>query len=108
MGYQTKYTLTIGLDDKAARERIIRALLVNSGEASYALNVDGTTSEPCKWYEHEKDMRAFSAARRDILFTLHGEGEESGDIWNKYFLDGLCQVEKARVMIKPFDPKELK
>lgn len=31
-----------------------------------------------KWYEHEEDMKFLSQQFPDILFTLHGEGEENG------------------------------
>jgi len=42
------------------------------------------------------------------MFTLHGEGEENEDIWDKYFLNGKCQVAKAEWTIPPFDPAKLK
>ena len=61
-------------------------------------------SEGVKWYDNEKDMLALSKAFPGILFTLHGEGEESGDIWNKYFLNGKMQVAKAEFAIAEFDP----
>ena len=64
--------------------------------------------DECKWYEHETDMKALSLRFPEVLFTLHGEGEESGDVWNKYFRNGKCQVAKGVVTIAPFNPKELK
>lgn len=67
---------------------------------------DGNTGA-MKWYEHEKDMRAFSKLFPKVLLTLHGEGEEAGDMWIKYFLGGKCQLAKAEIIYEPFDPKKL-
>jgi len=70
----------------------------------YAIDPDGGRTEACKWYEHEKDMAEFSRKFPKVLFTLKGEGEESGDIWAKYFVNGKMQVEKARVIFGEFNP----
>lgn len=64
--------------------------------------------DSCKWYEHEEDMRRVSKVFPSVLFTLRGEGEESGDIWVKYFKDGKMQVAKAEIKLGPFDPSQLK
>lgn len=58
--------------------------------------------------EHDEDMRGLSKRIPEVLFTLHGEGEEAGDIWNKYFLNGKMQVAKARIEFDEFDPKKLR
>jgi hypothetical protein len=60
-----------------------------------------------KWYEHEKDMKEFSKRFPKVLFTLRGEGEESGDVWVKYFQNGKMQVEKVDIKLGEFDPKKL-
>lgn len=92
----------ISLDDAVGR------WIESESEASYALDTDGTAQESCKWYEHETDVRRLSKLFPNVLFTLHGEGEENDDIWNKYFLNGKMQVEKAKIQIAPFDAGLLK
>ena len=62
----------------------------------------------CKWYEHEKDMRAVSSKYPETLFLLEGEGEESGDIWKKYFLNGKMQTCKSIITFEEFDKSKLK
>lgn len=62
---------------------------------------------PWKWYEHVGDMVALSRRFPEVLFTLHGEGEESGDIWRKYFLGGKVQVARATITFDDFDPAKL-
>jgi hypothetical protein len=117
MGYNTLYSLKcdflVGgqiaqLKDVAPLSEVIRQLREESEDAHAALDVDGSSEESIKWYEHEEVLRNFSALNPGVLFTLHGEGEENDDIWNKYFLNGKLQVAKASVQIAPFDAKQLK
>lgn len=42
-----------------------------------------------------------------ILLTLYGEGEESEDLWVKYFLNGKMQISVAKIIYAKFDEKEL-
>lgn len=63
--------------------------------------------DDARWYEHQEDMRRVSARYPGFLFTLHGEGEENEDIWNEYYLGGKMQVEKAQVVIAPFNKSKL-
>ncbi len=53
-------------------------------------------------------MRTMSKHFAEVVFSLSGEGEESGDIWTKYFLNGKMQIEKAEVRVAPFDKSKLK
>ena len=62
----------------------------------------------CKWYDHADDMLAISNKHPNILFKVHGEGEEVGDIWDKWFLNGKMQVCEAKIVIPDFDPEQLK
>jgi len=50
---------------------------------------------------------SFSGVPR-VLLTLNGEGEESGDIWVKYYLNGKMQYEHSKIVLGPFDPSKLK
>lgn len=53
-------------------------------------------------------MKSMSLKFPDVLFTLHGDGEEQGDEWRKYFLNSKMQLYRAQVTFAPFNPKELK
>ena len=63
--------------------------------------------EQCKWYEHTEDMCRLSKEYPNVLFTLTGNGEESEDMWVKYFMNGKVQVENAVITYGKFDPKKL-
>jgi hypothetical protein len=62
----------------------------------------------CKWYDHEADMKLMSKKFPKTVFALCGFGEESGDIWVKYFRNGKTYKEMARIEYGPFDISLLK
>lgn len=118
MGYQTNYdlslTLMIGgkpaeLKDNSPLTEVITQLRSELEEAKYSLEPNGSCSgNDSRWYEHEQQLKEFSKKHPNILFTLHGEGEQADDQWNKYFLGGKVQVEKAQIQIAVFDPLKLR
>lgn len=88
-------------------DKIVSDYITPRQESMYGIAPKGEETQECKWYEHEKHMREMSKAVPDVLFILKGEGEESGDIWHKYFLNGKMQVSKAVLTLEPYDPKKL-
>jgi hypothetical protein len=64
-------------------------------------------SDEIKWYEHETDMREYSLKHPNTLFKLSGEGEESGDIWAEYYLNGNMQRVIAVIVFDDFDESKL-
>ena len=106
MGYYTCYELSVDSPDYYDLE-IIAQFRKENENANWALGSDGSTNGECKWYDHEDEMREFSKKHPDVLFTLKGEGEESGDMWYKYFKNGKMQVAHARIEYDDFDPEKL-
>lgn len=99
MGYYTSHTLEIIEGDDYTtdyKEEI--------GKESGYGNPFG---ESCKWYDHEKDMRSFSKKHPKTIFKLSGEGEEAGDIWHEYYLNGKMQRTKAKIVFEKYDPSKL-
>jgi hypothetical protein len=104
MGYGTRYELLL----KPYKDEVIPELREYSEGAAYALNDDGESSESCKWYEHENELKTFSKRHPNILFTLLGEGEESGDIWRLYVKDGKKKKVKAKLIFEEYDEDKLR
>ena len=61
-----------------------------------------------KWYEHEEEMVELSKRFPTTLFTLHGEGEDNADVWDKYFLNGKIQRDQGRIVYEGFNPVKLR
>lgn len=113
MGYYTRYALTFDAPTQVEKTWVEQAMreysLPNYDVGTlYELWAKPFQEEPIKWYDHEKDMWVFSRQFPQVLFTLFGEGEKSGDIWRKYFKNGKMQVARAQITFAPFDEKELK
>jgi flavoprotein len=107
MGYCTCYSLSLKSVDQDEAYTILEDLAKDCEDAKYALDDEGKTNESVKWYDHEKDLKEFSKKYPEVLFELSGEGEESDDIWKKYFLNGKVQLCSAQIIFPEFDPRKL-
>ncbi len=92
MGYYTDFTLSLSDREEEIFKRI--------DEEYYTHFLEGSgQSWEIKWYEHEGDFKKVSKEFPHILFTLDGEGEESGDVWRKYFMGGKMQDANTKLTI---------
>lgn len=103
MGYYTEYKLSIIEGDK----RAIDDLLNENESASYALNEDGSTNEPCKWYSATNDLIKFSTNYPDTLFKFETIGEEHDDMWVIYIKNGKSQRCQAIITFEDYDENKL-
>lgn len=106
MGYQTNYSLK-------SSPKIEESILIDQLEVITLYSFDEYSGDICldaKWYDHEDHMKSLSKVYPDVLFTLHGEGEDEDDKWNKYFKNGKMQACYAEITIvyEPFNEAELK
>ena len=97
MGYYTNY------DISANSKEIQDTIEKESGYSFY----DGTASE-VKWYDWHGDCIVVSKMFPDQLIRVEGDGEEQGDQWKAYFLNGKSQVCKAVITFEGFDESKLK
>lgn len=83
MGYYTHHRLSSEPEDFEDQYAITLAE-ISRYDTSY---FDGT-GDSCKWYDREADMIELSKVFPDVKFRLDGEGEESFDIWVKWYHGG--------------------
>ena len=114
MGYYTTFSLHM---DPADRYDEVFGYVENAGtdaaaNLAYALDwASGNTgdgwvwpSETCKWYYYEDDMKELSEQFPDVVFVLHGEGEEHDDMWKHRFYNGTSDFVKATITFGEFPP----
>ncbi len=99
MGYYTRHELEI-LEGENHEINYAAEIAIVSG---YGDNFD----DCIKWYDREKDMRAYSKKHPDTLFKVSGEGEESGDIWAEYYQNGLMYRCKAQIVFDDLDKSKM-
>lgn len=105
MGYYTDYNLTVlSGPHKYAEDVIIDKIREFDDYAAWALSEDG---EATKWYSHRDDMVEFSKMFPEDVLMLHGEGEESGDIWWEFFKNGRSYRVMVEYVIPEFDESKL-
>jgi hypothetical protein len=99
MGYYTRHELVIqnGSDD------LIQELREFSDDANSAFDQAGDPDNEIKWYEHQDELKVFSAMHPKVIFKLIGEGEETGDLWHEYYMNGKMQVCKAFITYPHFN-----
>lgn len=111
MGYYTYYSLFVPSFDEgkisALRAKEIEAEIdkmnvFDDGELAWGLRCEA------KWYDWESDMSLLSKRFPDVLFCLHGDGEDSDDKWDAYFLNGMRQLCPAVITYDSFDPTKLR
>ena len=135
MGYNTEYSLVI--DNSQVKDEIekkkqseieeiqqsnisdeLKMRLIKDVEKTYNTDIvyvndviDLLNFDPfggqCKWYDHTEDMCKISEKYQNVIFSLYGNGDEDGDMWVKYFMNGKVQYEQAVITYADFDPKKL-
>jgi len=103
MGYYTHFNLRI----LEGNPYLIEDFREKYESAKFAINENGESRDSTKWYDNEKDLRAFSKKHPTTLFELSGEGEDSGDQWKKYFKNGKMQTCRAAITFEPFNESKL-
>jgi len=96
MGYYTNYEITadeVLPDDFEDKFEEITDYTFRDGEFE------------AKWYDYKADMKEISKIYPDILFTVEGEGEESGDVWRHYFKNTKDYIVKPKLIWSEFDER---
>lgn len=92
MGYYTDYTISIAHGDSYDIEEIKQRI---EEESDYYFVIQGRkesgryicSEEPIKWYDADDHMKKISKEYPDLVFELHGIGEDHQQ-WVDYFHNG--------------------
>lgn len=106
MGYYTRFTLSTRPNE--AWDEVEKYVGENYTENDYLPAIISDDGETYKWYGHMDDVKELSTHFPDVVFVLYGEGEESGDLWYKYFKNGKVQECPGSVTFPPYDESRLR
>lgn len=95
-----KFCETCGKPATRSLDDVVAAYIADheDEEIGFALDRDGSTTDSCKWYDHLDDLAQMSREIPGVLFHLSGEGEEAGDIWDAFALNGATQKHKVKIV----------
>jgi hypothetical protein len=99
MGYETKFELDYisAQSDEWSVDKFNQDLNNNKTFGSYGLPLDSNDWDKMKWYSWDKDMKELSLEYPNLLLRLAGSGEDDGDMWCAYYMNGKSQMVKAQI-----------
>lgn len=115
MGYYTKFygfEVDTAASDPTSLEKWYadaeRGKVCSPGDYDIPLNDPLDYYDSMKWYDWQKDCEKLSEDYPNLLFTLQGEGEESGDVWKAWFRNGKSHIVRPKIAFpKPDNIDEL-
>jgi len=109
MGYETNYKLKLSDEvDADTFVELLGSLTDYDGWwDSYEIDDEINYVLDAKWYDNHKHMVLLSKEHPTIVFTLSGDGEESGDVWRKFYKDGKFMDAGPELIYKEFNENEL-
>ena len=94
MGYYTHHTISI--------QPSVPVGFSDRFEQVTGYSFETLADDSIKRYDSDADMKRLSTEFPDCLFTLEGEGEESGDRWKAYYYRGnACTCRAVLTFPKP-------
>lgn len=113
MGYYTNFSLKVveiirGVEIEVDELQFpeFNEEIMYDGELSIQELIDGNV-DFMKWYDHEEDMIKISKKFPNLVFILDGDGEESGDIWREFYMNGNTYSWRLFIERPNFDPEQL-
>ena len=106
MGYYTDYTLEVCKGEGTFQpEELYAAVMKIDGGIFEEWGTNSWFANEQKWYSQEQDMYALSIKFPEVLFYLHGRGEDEDDLWDEYWQNG--RYERNCAEIPPYDPEKM-
>lgn len=105
MGYYTDFKVNVS---DTAMENCFHHVLQKTSGYQFHDNGDYLYLGDAKWYDWNEHLSKISQMDtfKNELITVEGDGEEQGDMWKAYFLNGNVKVAKAVVSFPEVDMSE--
>ena len=105
MFYYVRYSLRYnGIHETNAPVQSVRTIFKGAYDA---FDPNGDSIQSAYWPSHEEALKKASIKYPDGVFILKGEGDDSLDIWVKYFKNGKMKKDNAIVTFPKFNEVEL-
>lgn len=102
MGYYTSYSISVS--DESKLNKVLKLLHnISDGEVP-----SDSAYFNAKWYDFEEHVYAVSKQVPNILITIEGEGEDNGDLWIEYWMNGKVCGGQAQIIYPEYKPSSLK
>lgn len=110
MGYMTNYKLFYRYSDNNRQDcRTNEEVLVRFLDTITGYHWDSNFElYRVEWYDHHNHMLKLSEYYPELIFTLHGEGEEVNDLWKAYYKNGKYQEARVQIVYPEYDESKLK
>lgn len=107
MGYNTYYNIEVeNIPAESVQPLVTR--LEPMLEDTHAIFNTIFGSYYGRWYDWDKDLLAISSDYPDVFITVHGDGEDSEDLWRAYIKDGAIQECGAKIVYDEYDPAKMR
>jgi hypothetical protein len=98
MPYYTSFELEIPNTSLELKQKIIEEFRNKYSGARLGLDEFGGTNNSVKWYDWQEELEALSAAYKDIIFIMYGDGEGNRDIWRSFTKNGVTEIQVAKIV----------
>ena len=109
MGYYTSYDIAFEGDleqQKAFKEELLKRTAYSDGRNdSQVFELLDSGCVYAKLYELDDNITAIAPNYPDLLIMLTGDGEESGDVWEKRWKGNETELQEA--VVPPFQNSNL-
>lgn len=104
MGYHTTYTIFIE-DGDPKEDELTRITKMLDTYEDFDYWGEEWIGSDIKWYDYLDNMCELSKAFPQLRFFVHGDGDDSDDLWEDHWQAGMYQHCYAE--ISPFDPTQM-
>lgn len=120
MGYYTNHTINVSATTEETSKEVFKKIFDSLGDPltetkAESLASQGEAEVEAKWYDRETALKAISKNFPDAIITVHGYGEEPGDVWAERWKSGDREFHKvnelpgfSRILLpdeEPADPQ---